>query len=79
MGDIAEMMVEGALCQVCGEFIGDEVGYPRTCSGCQRIPELYPPLAKNKVCCPTCGKRVKETGLADHQRDVHGVSTERKA
>ncbi|WP_207000653.1 hypothetical protein [Trinickia mobilis] len=26
-----------------------------------------------RVNCPTCSRRVKETGLADHMRDSHGV------
>lgn len=35
MGDVAEMMLEGLLCEVCGELIdGDEPGYPRRCAGC---------------------------------------------
>lgn len=33
MGEIAEMMLDGTLCEGCGEFIGDEgEGFPRYCS-----------------------------------------------
>lgn len=35
MGEIADMMLDGTMCQVCGEFMGDAVGYPVTCGGCQ--------------------------------------------
>jgi hypothetical protein len=36
MGDIAEMMIEGYLCECCGVVIdGEEPGYPRQCSDCQ--------------------------------------------
>ena len=35
MGEIAEMMLDGTMCQVCGEFMGFSVGYPVTCTGCQ--------------------------------------------
>lgn len=46
MGEIADMVLEGTLCQECGEIMydmipdGDEEapdppGYPRTCAGCQ--------------------------------------------
>ncbi len=35
MGDIADMMLDGTMCQMCGEFIGDPVGYPITCAGCR--------------------------------------------
>ena len=34
MGDIADMMLEGMLCQGCGEFLGDGDGYPVFCSSC---------------------------------------------
>jgi hypothetical protein len=37
MGEIAEMILEGILCQVCGEYIDDEpCGYPRTCEECKK-------------------------------------------
>ncbi len=37
MGEIADMMLEGAMCQWCGEFIdGGGEGFPTICSGCQR-------------------------------------------
>jgi len=29
MGEIADMKLDGTLCEACGAFIGDEVGYPR--------------------------------------------------
>jgi hypothetical protein len=33
MGEIAEMMLDGTLCECCGEFIeGDGEGFPRYCS-----------------------------------------------
>lgn len=35
MGEIADMMLEGVLCETCGEYIGDEVGYPRRCAACE--------------------------------------------
>lgn len=35
MGEIAEMMVDGTLCQRCGVFLdGDSPGYPRYCQDC---------------------------------------------
>ena len=35
MGLIAEMVVDGILCEACGVLIdGDEVGYPRSCNDC---------------------------------------------
>lgn len=35
MGEIADMMLEGFLCECCGTMIdGEEPGYPRLCAGC---------------------------------------------
>jgi hypothetical protein len=34
MGDIADMMLDGILCEGCGEYIGAPTGYPMRCSGC---------------------------------------------
>lgn len=34
MGEIAEMMLDGTLCEGCGEFIGEPVGHPRMCMSC---------------------------------------------
>jgi len=34
MGDIADMHLDGTLCECCGEFLGDAVWYPRRCAGC---------------------------------------------
>ena len=80
MGEIAEMMLDGARCEQCGEFIddGEECGYPRLCAGCEpdqpggddntfKMPSL-----QAKVACPQCRKRVKPLGLVDHQRSKHG-------
>ena len=32
MGEIADMMLDGTLCEGCGKFIGSDVGYPQYCS-----------------------------------------------
>ena len=72
MGDIADMMLEGILCQGCGCYIGDGDGIPGYCGGCQ--PEgrsaldapYRPSLNPDKTNCPDCGKRVTKAGLADH-------------
>ena len=34
MGEIAEMMLDGTLCECCGAYIddGEESGFPRYCS-----------------------------------------------
>ncbi len=36
MGDMAEAMLDGTLCEVCGSFIDGEIpGYPRKCEDCE--------------------------------------------
>jgi hypothetical protein len=34
MGEIADMMLDGTLCQCCGDFLGRNLGYPATCASC---------------------------------------------
>jgi len=75
MGEYAEMMLDGTLCECCGTFIDDEGGdgIPRYCSNqCARDRGADWALPNPaKVNCPTCRKRVKKAGLADHMRDAH--------
>lgn len=77
MGDIADMMIDGTLCQGCGVYLeGESYGVPRYCSGCQQgqrgIAGRVGPNAI-KVNCPKCQRRVKEVGLTQHMRDKHGT------
>lgn len=38
MGEIAEMILEGILCQSCGAYIDDYyAGFPRTCGFCREL------------------------------------------
>lgn len=41
MGDAADMMLEGFVCQFCGEWMGADEGpgYPVTCDGCKERDE----------------------------------------
>lgn len=48
MGEIAELMLEGFLCSVCGEALDDPKGWPSQCPGCGPVdpdsedPRNYP-------------------------------------
>lgn len=69
MGDIADRMLEGDLCQGCGEYMGAGDGFPVFCSSCEPAPKV---AQQDKCPCAVCGKRVKFAGLKDHMRVVHG-------
>lgn len=78
MGEVADMMLDGTLCQECGTFMGGDCGYPRTCESCKKSRGSGGHLRTKivaKTDCLTCGKRVKKSGLADHMRDIHGVNS----
>lgn len=34
MGEIADMMIDGEICQECGQFFQEEYGYPVSCVEC---------------------------------------------
>ena len=76
MGEIADLMLEGDLCEGCGCEMGPGDGYPRRCRACAKEHAAYAREATAcsapiKVSCPTCKKKVKRVGLQDHMRDVH--------
>lgn len=85
MGEIAEAMLDGELCEGCGVYMGDACGYPRRCRGCRptRAERKAANIARHaaeqarqkKAPCPTCGKRVRLVGMADHQRDAHSTES----
>lgn len=36
MGEIADMVINGLLCQECGSYVDfEEPGYPRSCDDCE--------------------------------------------
>ena len=74
MGEIADMMLDGTLCQECGGYLGTDNGYPTTCRSCSGGGGWD---HSKKVACPDCGKRVKKVGLSQHRRDAHGVKGEK--
>jgi predicted Zn-ribbon and HTH transcriptional regulator len=59
MGAIAEMMLDGTLCQQCGQFIGRPCGYPVTCNDC-RSEAAETPKRKSKQVTKRGGRRPKK-------------------
>ena len=81
MGEYAEMMLDGTMCEGCGEYLGGSEGFPVRCSGCREEPDpaaRYVPTAgqkRRRFKCPSnCGKgfRTKEA-MDQHNLDKHGV------
>ena len=81
MGEIADAMLDGDLCQYCGVYLGDGDGYPRPCSSCSSgmEEEAYNLPVKKTVRktvytaqCDICQRYVKPKGLEMHRRQVHG-------
>lgn len=70
MGDIAEMMLDGTLCEGCGTYLGRVDGFPQRCRSCAK-DGWSGVIQPQKVTCQHCGRRVKASGLTDHIRDVH--------
>jgi hypothetical protein len=85
MGEIADMMLDGTLCEGCGTYLGDDGGFPSRCSACQReysdgvaIMERNKPapiVDVPKVACPVCNKKFKITGVGDHWKQKHSPLT----
>lgn len=81
MGEIADLMINGDICEGCGVELGGEGdGYPRRCSGCAREYKSEPVVEQPKkggrpmpkVRCPLCAKPCSARGIADHLIQKHG-------
>lgn len=71
MGEIAEMMLDGTLCEGCGVYMaGGGNGVPQRCGACELDDKQ--PAPGERVVCKSCHCLVKAVGLADHMRDKHG-------
>ena len=40
MGDIADMVIDGELCEQCGEYLDDDYEYPHLCPGCKKAEHV---------------------------------------
>jgi hypothetical protein len=81
MGEVADMMLDGTLCEGCGVYIdGEADGIPRLCTYCERegarVEEGCPgPGWQEKkfvwAKCKVCGRTVKAVGLPQHMSAKH--------
>ena len=37
MSEFNDLMLDGVICQGCGQFLGDAAGYPRSCEACEKL------------------------------------------
>ena len=80
MGEISDWVLEGGLCQECGEYLGEGDGFPTSCPGCAALhenhkePESPAKPKTTKFKCPLCERHIRAAGLSMHIRDVHGVT-----
>ena len=87
MGDIADAMLDGTLCEGCSVYLGASDG-PARCRDCRPSKSEQKALniarnleehaAAKKHPCPTCGKKLRMVGMPDHMRDAHSVEPERQ-
>ena len=77
MGEIAEMMLDGTLCERCGVFLdGDSPGYPRYCEDCakdevqQDIEEIEYDFNFNYVGIEKLALQVKEQGTLKQKKAI---------
>ena len=79
MGEIADMMLEGDMCQWCGEIL-EGGGFPTICAGCQcahGVDQFGDPVkrkprkAAKRTPCPECGKMISVAGMDQHTRAKH--------
>lgn len=76
MGEYADLMLEGHICQHCTAPMQEASGYPQSCIDCRSFDRDLAPAepkanSKTKAACPICGKKVKLIGLDQHRRAAH--------
>ena len=70
MGEIADLMLNGEICEGCQcELKGDPPGHPRYCRDCKIVEPQERRILK--VRCKVCARMVKANGLADHNLALH--------
>ena len=75
MGEIAEMMIEGSICQYCGEFLGAGDGFATSCSSCDERDDMQGEVEEKPIIeCPSCNKTFKTAqGARQHYQAKHGM------
>ena len=79
MGEYAEMMLDGTMCQGCGEFLcdGDDgPGFPGFCEACAADQEPEPSRSGKPFRCDQCTRRFSTPeAMQMHQQAKHAVQS----
>lgn len=73
MGEIAEAMLDGVLCEGCGAYLGEGAGHPRRCGECTfKAFNVQHGFDRERIRrpfrCNQCGKRFSRQGsLVQHK------------
>lgn len=59
MGTIAEAMLNGEICEQCGEELGETYGHPKLCAGCELEANAH--VTPRKTMRDTKGKKAAKT------------------
>jgi hypothetical protein len=70
MGEIADMMLDGTLDYVTGEYLGEGDGYPRTLEHIEEKHNIKP-YEITKWKCEICGRWIHPKGLKQHAYAKH--------
>lgn len=83
MSYFEDYVEDGLCCEGCGEFLGgDEPGFIRRCSACERKAERHEPRLpranrysipprEGTIQCKHCASWVKPIGMRDHMHAKH--------
>lgn len=70
MGEIADAIIEGEICQECCLPLPNVTGYPTTCNSCKNWTPRKS-KRKHKVKCNHCDRFVSQIGMNQHIKEKH--------
>lgn len=77
MGEIADMMLDGTLCEGCGVYLGNGKGYPQYCQNCKsdnRIPWSQRQGATGRQAVKGVLNLLQSKGISSKQRQNEIIS-----
>jgi len=78
VGDIADLIIDGGMCETCGEIFDESSGFPRQCKDCKTEIVKSKHKTKPRVACGKCGKMIAVTGMVQHYNAKHPEASDSK-